>query len=129
MASRYGRNQRRKHRSEIELLRAANDTLTANLFTAIGASDKQLSMMAIVAGRVVLLDWKYALSDRILREGITDAEAIHIAEQVAVKFYERMKAELHGWKPEGREARGSAQDAGAEQAEVRPDDGQDQKQA
>lgn len=83
MGNRYGRKQRRQHLAKIETLQKA-----------IMAGEKNMSMVAIVDNRVVLLDWKYALSENILREGMTDAEMIHIAEQVAVKFYERMKQVL-----------------------------------
>lgn len=113
----------------ITLLQSTVLALQRNLSAAIGASDKQLSMMAIVDGRVVLLDWKYALSDRILRDGITDAEAIHIAEQVAIKFYERMKVELHVRKSQGGEAGLGAQDAGTQRPEVQPGDGRDHAEA
>lgn len=68
---------------------------------ALQVGPKELSMRAIVAGRVVMLDWKYALSEKVLREGMTEAEIIHIAEQVAVQFYHRMKRELYGGKSEG----------------------------
>jgi hypothetical protein len=91
MASRYGRKTRRQHLARIAELEQNQRVLMRNLEPH--TSDLHI---AIVVGKAVMLDWKYQLSDNVLKDGMTDAEAIHVAEQVAVKFYERMKAELHG---------------------------------
>jgi len=82
MASRYGRKKRKAHLARISDLQQRLDQLPRAV------------RMRIMVGDVAMLDWKYQLSEKAIHDGLTDAEIIHIAEQVAIKFHERMKAEL-----------------------------------
>lgn len=39
-------------------------------------------------------DWNYAISEKALRNGLSEHQIIHIAEQIAMKFHERLVEEL-----------------------------------
>lgn len=92
MASRYGRKKRRAHLAKISDLQQRLDFLPRAV------------RMRIMVGDLAMLDWKYQLSETAIHQGLTDAEIIHVAEQIAVKFHERMRAELG--RADGRQSQG-----------------------